>query len=406
MAGSITRAYNWAVQTCNASNVGYSQSYRCGQTVGGVTYYDCSSFISAALTEAGFTSSNPWFTTYTMGTYLKQWGFTHYSAASTTWKAGDVLVRDDNDFKSPYNYAHTEMVYDADKGYTMGAHSANHTLADQVSINSYDGHGVWTDLWRVGAGGATLEDWTPAGHPYANASGMTWYEDIGTGGYEIGSEAATNNAKLVMYFLYNIGWSRQAIYAILGNMQAECGLNPAASEYLGSGFGLVQWTPSSSGATNPLITNLKTIYGTSWGAYDYTDGTCQMNALIAEYMQANYEQKHYEFSKNTGVGRQWYNADGSSSLNYGFTVPKVDWYNWATDSSTALDVKVKQFMVSYERPTTSASGNHWDKRVSFAQQWSSLLANYTPPTTIGASAGRRMPVWMMMRPVRKMRRRR
>ena len=40
--GDINKAYTWAIQTCNAPNVGYSQTYRNKQTVGGVTYYDCS----------------------------------------------------------------------------------------------------------------------------------------------------------------------------------------------------------------------------------------------------------------------------------------------------------------------------------------------------------------------------
>ena len=50
----INKAYTWAIQTCNAPNIGYSQTYRNQQTVGGVTYYDCSSFINYALLAGGF----------------------------------------------------------------------------------------------------------------------------------------------------------------------------------------------------------------------------------------------------------------------------------------------------------------------------------------------------------------
>ena len=63
----INVAYNWEVSMCNAPNIGYSQAYRQGQTVNGITYYDCSSFQSAALTAAGFFDTNPWFTTFSMG---------------------------------------------------------------------------------------------------------------------------------------------------------------------------------------------------------------------------------------------------------------------------------------------------------------------------------------------------
>ena len=66
----INVAYNWEVSMCNAPNIGYSQAYRQGQTVNGITYYDCSSFQSAALTAAGFFETNPWFTTFSMGQML------------------------------------------------------------------------------------------------------------------------------------------------------------------------------------------------------------------------------------------------------------------------------------------------------------------------------------------------
>ena len=51
---NINQAYSWAVNTCNASNVGYSQTYRNQQTIGGITYYDCSSFIWYSLIAGGF----------------------------------------------------------------------------------------------------------------------------------------------------------------------------------------------------------------------------------------------------------------------------------------------------------------------------------------------------------------
>ena len=34
---SITDAWKWAADTCNAPNVGYSQAYRNQQTVNGIT---------------------------------------------------------------------------------------------------------------------------------------------------------------------------------------------------------------------------------------------------------------------------------------------------------------------------------------------------------------------------------
>ena len=68
--GDINKAYTWAMQTCNAPDVGYSQTYRNQQTVNGITYYDCSSFINYALHAGGlltpaYAPSNNAFTTYT-----------------------------------------------------------------------------------------------------------------------------------------------------------------------------------------------------------------------------------------------------------------------------------------------------------------------------------------------------
>ena len=67
----INRAYTWAIQTCNAPNVGYSQAYRNQQTINGITYYDCSSFVNYALLAGGFETPSyaprhNAFTTYTM----------------------------------------------------------------------------------------------------------------------------------------------------------------------------------------------------------------------------------------------------------------------------------------------------------------------------------------------------
>lgn len=120
----INAAYNWVIRQCNAPNVGYSQAYREGQTVNGITYYDCSSLMSAALTVGGFFSSNPWFTTASEETFLLLAGFTKHPA-SVEWNAGDIV----------WKQGHTEMVYQ--NRITMGAHTDSYPLERQVSINDY-----------------------------------------------------------------------------------------------------------------------------------------------------------------------------------------------------------------------------------------------------------------------------
>jgi hypothetical protein len=62
----------------------------------------------------------------------------------------------------------------------------------------------------------------------------------------------TVNANYIYSYLSKpeIGWSKNAIAAILGNMQSESSINPARwqSDNIGNtsgGYGLVQWTPAT-----------------------------------------------------------------------------------------------------------------------------------------------------------------
>lgn len=125
---NINTSWSWAVSTCNRPNVGYSQTYREQQTVNGITYYDCSSFVWYALVAGAFPvietygSQHP-FTTSDMISVLLSMGFTEVPV-SNVWKPGDILWRS----------GHTEMVY---RGrITMGAHSDDVPLDQQVSIST------------------------------------------------------------------------------------------------------------------------------------------------------------------------------------------------------------------------------------------------------------------------------
>lgn len=140
----IQKAYNWAIQTCNAPNIGYSMAYRNQQTVNGVTRYDCSSFVFYALKNGGFTNqaNADGFYTFTMIPIIQQWGFQEVSITGE-WKAGDIVWRN----------GHTEMVYEGGmgQGRTMGAHQDDIPLDEQVSIRDF-----WTSnytrIFRYGNG--------------------------------------------------------------------------------------------------------------------------------------------------------------------------------------------------------------------------------------------------------------
>jgi hypothetical protein len=54
----------------------------------------------------------------------------------------------------------------------------------------------------------------------------------------------TANAEEIYKYFKDHGWSKNAIYALLGNIQYESdGIIPTKEEVGGGGYGLVQWTP-------------------------------------------------------------------------------------------------------------------------------------------------------------------
>lgn len=145
MSSRIDRMIEWGTEVCNSPTVGYSQAYRNQQTVNGITYYDCSSFINYALLAGGFSTpayapDHNAFTTFTMGDVLLNLGW-RILEADEPLRAGDVGVS--NNAQSE----HTEMVHDTvgSLAHWMGAHTDGVPLADQVSITSYL-QGKWFDV--------------------------------------------------------------------------------------------------------------------------------------------------------------------------------------------------------------------------------------------------------------------
>lgn len=221
----INKAYTWAIQTCNTPKIGYSQSYRNQQTVGGVTYYDCSSFINYALLAGGFTTPSyapkrNAFTTYNMPGELTRLGFTEVDAS------GQILPGDIG-----LSSTHTEMCYSGGVGEAvfMGAHTANAPLANQVSIGSSGGDATYKRsfprLFRYGAG----------------ASGY--------------------------------GSSVYVIAALAGNAWRESHINPTLQQVGGGAFGIFQW---DGGRRDALLSWL------SDNGYASTDPNGQMQYLIVE----------------------------------------------------------------------------------------------------------------------------
>lgn len=240
--------YSWAINTCNASNVGYSQTYRNQKTVNGITYYDCSSFINYALLAGGFTTpgyapNNNAFTTYSMESVLLGLGFK--KVTDNTILSGDIGVSD----------THTEMCYKGGSGTAifMGAHGSSYPLAKQVSISDYSR--TFPRIYRYGSGGAS--------------------------GYGVSPYVAA---------------------AIAGNMWQESGLSPGIWENLTPatpttllhGYGLGQWT-NTGGDTHGRLYQLCTWLSDNGYAQD--DGDGQLAFLVHENVW--YKNSEYPFNNLT-----------------------------------------------------------------------------------------------------------
>ena len=222
MAFNLNKFYTWCIQTCNAPDVGYSLDYRCQQTVNGITYYDCSSFVFYALIAGGFTDlpSYP-FVTYDMLSYLIAGGW-HEVSATGTILPGDI----------GWNWEHVEVAYArGENGVAifMGAHDDAYPLADQVSIGVAGDPTVprnFSRVFRYGEGGATE---SPLSLP--------------------------------------------VVAALAGNGWVESYLNPTTDIAQGTAAGLWLWK-------NQRLTDMHTWMDQE--GYDYDDPTGQMRYLVHE----------------------------------------------------------------------------------------------------------------------------
>lgn len=345
-------AYEWAIETCNKANVGYSQDYREEKTVNGITYYDCSSFIWYALKYGGIDvmkySSSP-FTTATMPKILLSMGFVGFDPWNNDWKLGDIMWRS----------GHTEMVYDAVNKITMGAHSARLPLAEQVSVGKSINKS-WTAGYRLESQIVVPEEWK--------------VKDKGP--YNIDSDEAYNNALLVYAILSEKGWTLNAISAILGNIGAESGYNPWRwqSDIEGTltterGYGLVQFSPGNkyiSDARAKVLEGYAPHYADHVGSQ--SDGTAQM---IYVDLYADYY------------------ATSSHPLSYSE-------FKASTDTPEEL---AETWFYNYER---SSHTETIPARQNNAKYWYNKLGGITPPpvppTPPVKKERKGMPLWMMLYP--------
>lgn len=423
---SLQKAFTWAENKCEEPNVGYSQTYRRGEVVDGIQYYDCSSFIYAALVAGGFDfiPEYQWFWTGNQTQAMKSVGWTEYVfqdgvISDFALRNGDVLIRGAGRSDVPGDVStdegHTEMVWDAARGYTMGAHSSLLQLDDQVSKHYIDQRKeTWFFVMRYGDGAVPgSPSFTAAGLPYRNNSGLSW---VYKSDYDMTDADEENNAKIVYWYLWNMGWSRIAITAWLANINYEAHFQPRAEQTPGSpddslvsGFGLVQWTPRSKIKLEARLIDGVDTY--------YNSGDLQMNAILAEYAYCN-----WWYNKNAGKAYpvtdsgnkfSFDTIDGGSLVgwlpvynggaDWGWSdVPNgLSWYDAVHDTGKwTLEQHVKIWLSYYGRGDYTAVPASLPTRLQYADRWWKFFENYLPDTPGEPTMKKRrgMPAWMMAYP--------
>lgn len=193
---------------------------------------------------------------------------------------------------------------------------------------------------------------------------MAWIVKVGVSAYLKQSEMENNATEFYGYF-NSKGFTIESVAGMLGNLQQESNINPGMKQTASasSGWGLIQWTPSSN------LTNYATAHGTNWAT-----GEIQTQLMWDEIIN--------------GYGGQWI---PKPSLGYGYTGAE---FSQLTNIAEAC----KAYLYERERAGVEAL----TKRLTYANNWYEYLTGVTPPTppTPPTSAKRkRMPLWMMCRPL-------
>lgn len=160
------------------------------------------------------------------------------------------------------------------------------------------------------------------------------------------------NAMYIYTWFKNKGWADKPICAIIGNMEAESGMNPGQEETTNwtgttSGHGLVQWTPGS------ILKNYSDSINANWYSWQ---------------TQCKLMYREYQDSLTPG----WQSYDQWIQKSY---YPHS--YNYFVhDKKSSIAYLTEAFTRCYERPYMPTA--HIDRRVAFAKRFFNYLKHKNP----------------------------
>ena len=140
------------------------------------------------------------------------------------------------------------------------------------------------------------------------------------------------NARLIYRKLSEFGWSKNAICAVLGNLEQESTLSPGLHQLYGSGYGLAQWTPGS--------------YYTDWA---------DENGYAADSLEGQLIFLNYTMRPDCEPERRFWYQTNAYPLDYESFI----------HSSEEVAYLTAAFTWNYERPGIP----HMDRRIAYAERW-------------------------------------
>jgi cell wall-associated NlpC family hydrolase len=155
----MAKAISWAEMIANNNGYGYDQPTRtsgwtkwqadpsCTNQCGS---FDCSSFLAAALTEAGYFTTNPEFDTGSESQYLKQAGFTQVPGpykTSANLQPGDILVNTANHTAMYVGNGQIVQASENENGGVSGGEVGDQN-GKEIAIRSYYNF-PWDSVWRA-----------------------------------------------------------------------------------------------------------------------------------------------------------------------------------------------------------------------------------------------------------------
>lgn len=221
---------------------------------------------------------------------------------------------------------------------------------------------------------------------------MSWHAKP-SGGYAVTSTEGKDNIYEMHYMLDAAGYTLEAQAGILGNVDHESGLNPwrwqgDVVNQLYGGYGLFQYTASSSAATDRYIDvcaglpyyapNLSTS-GITAGASP-TDAICQVNVFTSDYLGKWYPRIWRSYWAEDATLRGYVNQILTDYGN-GTTLTQAQ-FSQIDDVGLAAVA----FLGGFEGPAVP----NYNVRIATAAQIYNILQSAPP-------SGGRIPLWMLFK---------